>query len=102
MQPFWTLLFHRSDLVNGLYRALHWRRHLNYLTGSIMTVKNGLYSIRIEMKDGGRGRATGVIVLFDGQILGATRISIIQAPIPSKTASGVVSSLPVNMPKLSA
>jgi hypothetical protein len=35
-----------------------------------MTVKNGLYSIRIEMKDGVRGRATGVIVLLDGQILG--------------------------------
>jgi hypothetical protein len=35
-----------------------------------MTVKNGLYSIRIEMKDGARGRATGVIVLLDGQILG--------------------------------
>ena len=36
----------------------------------MMTVKNGLYSIRIEMKDGGRGHATGVIVLLDGQILG--------------------------------
>ena len=35
-----------------------------------MTVKNGLYSIQIEMKDGVRGRATGVIVLLDGQILG--------------------------------
>ena len=35
-----------------------------------MTVKNGLYSIRIEMKNGGRGRATGVIVLLDGKILG--------------------------------
>jgi hypothetical protein len=62
--------FHRFDLVNELYRALHWRRHLYDLTGSIMTVKNGLYSIRIEMKDGVRGRATGVIVLLDGQILG--------------------------------
>jgi hypothetical protein len=29
-------------------------------------VKNGLYSISIEMKDGGRGHATGVIVLLDG------------------------------------
>jgi hypothetical protein len=28
-------------------------------------VKNGLYSIRIEMKDGVSGRATGVLVLFD-------------------------------------
>jgi hypothetical protein len=49
-----------------------------------MTVKNGLYSIRIEMKDGVRGRATGVIVLLDG----ATRISITQVPTPSKPASG--------------
>jgi hypothetical protein len=54
-----------------------------------MTVKNGLYSIRIEMKDGIRGRATGVIVLLDGQILGA-RISITQVPITSKTATGAV------------
>jgi len=36
----------------------------------MMTVKNGLYSIRIEMKDGGRGHASGIIVLIDGQILG--------------------------------
>src|SRR5258706_9688827 len=34
------------------------------------SVKNGLYSIKIEMKDGGRGHASGVIVLLDGQILG--------------------------------
>ena len=34
------------------------------------SVTNGLYSIKIEMKDGGRGRASGVIVLLDGQILG--------------------------------
>ena len=59
---------HRFDLVNELCRAL--RRHLSHLTGSVMTVKNGLYSIRIEMKDGGRGHASGIIVLIDGQILG--------------------------------
>jgi hypothetical protein len=52
------------------YRALRWRSNSYYLTGFTMTVKNGLYSIRIEMKDGARGRATGVIVLIDGQILG--------------------------------
>ena len=34
------------------------------------SVKNGLYSIKIEMKDGARGRATGVLVLLDGKILG--------------------------------
>ena len=35
-----------------------------------MQVTNGLYTIRIEMKDGKRGRATGVIMLLDGQIRG--------------------------------
>jgi T3SS negative regulator,GrlR len=35
-----------------------------------MEVKNGLYSISIEMRDGKRGHATGVIVLCDGRILG--------------------------------
>jgi len=56
----------------------------------MMTVKNGLYSIRIEMKDGGRGRATGVIVLSMDKSWGAIRISITQVPTPSKTASGAV------------
>jgi hypothetical protein len=35
-----------------------------------MTVKNGLYTIQIEMRDGGHGRANGVIVLRDGKIAG--------------------------------
>jgi hypothetical protein len=35
-----------------------------------MNVKNGLYSIRIDMKEGGRGHATGVIILCEGKILG--------------------------------
>ena len=35
-----------------------------------MEVKNGLYSISIEMRDGKRGHATGVIVLRDGRIQG--------------------------------
>ena len=35
-----------------------------------MTVTSGLYSIEIEMTDGGRGRASGVIVLRDGKIAG--------------------------------
>jgi T3SS negative regulator,GrlR len=35
-----------------------------------MQVKNGLYTIRIEMLDGKRGHATGVVVLSDGHILG--------------------------------
>jgi hypothetical protein len=33
-------------------------------------MKNGLYSIRIEMLDGVRGTNTGVMVLHEGQILG--------------------------------
>jgi hypothetical protein len=39
-------------------------------TTGAMTITNGLYSIQIEMRDGGRGHATGVIVLRDGQIAG--------------------------------
>ena len=35
-----------------------------------MTVTNGLYTIQIEMRDGGHGRANGVIVLHDGKIAG--------------------------------
>ena len=33
-------------------------------------MKNGLYSVHIQMGDGVRGRASGVIVLRDGKILG--------------------------------
>jgi hypothetical protein len=36
----------------------------------MMEVKNGLYSISIEMRDGKRSHATGVIVLCDGRIQG--------------------------------
>jgi T3SS negative regulator,GrlR len=35
-----------------------------------MTVTNGLYTIQIEMTDGGHGRATGVIVLHEGKVAG--------------------------------
>jgi T3SS negative regulator,GrlR len=35
-----------------------------------MTVTNGLYTIQIEMTDGGQGRAHGVIVLHDGKVAG--------------------------------
>jgi hypothetical protein len=35
-----------------------------------MTVTNGLYSIQIEMRDGGHGHATGVLMLIDGTIAG--------------------------------
>jgi T3SS negative regulator,GrlR len=34
------------------------------------TVANGLYTIKIEMRDGKRGRATGVVVLCNGRIMG--------------------------------
>jgi hypothetical protein len=37
---------------------------------SMSEVKNGLYSIRIQMTHGGRGHATGVLVLLDGTIMG--------------------------------
>jgi hypothetical protein len=35
-----------------------------------MTVTNGLYAIQTEMTEGGRGHATGVIMLLDGKIAG--------------------------------
>ena len=38
--------------------------------GRGMSVTNGLYSIHIEMTEGGRGHATGIIVLLDGKIAG--------------------------------
>jgi hypothetical protein len=38
--------------------------------GFMSDVKNGLYSIRIQMTDGGRAHASGVIVLLDGNIMG--------------------------------
>lgn len=38
----------------------------NEMTG----VRNGLYTIETEMTEGGRGRASGVIVLIDGKIAG--------------------------------
>ena len=39
-------------------------------TGKRMDVQNGLYTVRIEMRDAKRSYATGVIVLCDGRILG--------------------------------
>ena len=35
-----------------------------------MAIRNGLYCIRIEMHDGARGRASGVIILRDGHLIG--------------------------------
>lgn len=36
----------------------------------MLDVRDGLYSIRIMMEDGSNARASGVIVLLDGRILG--------------------------------
>jgi len=33
-------------------------------------IRNGLYTVETDMTDGGRGHATGVIVLVDGKIAG--------------------------------
>ncbi len=38
--------------------------------GQTATVTNGLYAIRIEMSHGKEGRATGIVILLDGRILG--------------------------------
>ena len=64
----WTLLFFIASISQRITSRLAPLFDLPHRF--IMTVKNGLYSIRIEMKNGGRGRATGVIVLLDGKILG--------------------------------
>jgi hypothetical protein len=64
----WTLLFFIASISQRITSRLTPLFDLPHRF--IMTVKNGLYSIRIEMKNGGRGRATGVIVLLDGKILG--------------------------------
>ncbi len=39
-------------------------------SATLHKVTNGLYAIRIEMREGMRGYATGVIVLCDGRIMG--------------------------------
>lgn len=39
-------------------------------SGNEATVVNGLYIFDIEMRDGKRGRARGVVVLSDGRIMG--------------------------------
>ena len=39
-------------------------------TNGKTNVMNGLYTISVEMRDGKRGHATGVVVLCDGRIMG--------------------------------
>ena len=50
-----------------------------------MTVKNGLYTIQIEMTDGGQGRANGVIVLHDGKIAGGDSIFLLHRLLPRRS-----------------
>src|ERR1700751_3772723 len=37
---------------------------------SALVVTNGLYTISVEMQEGKRGHATGVVILCDGRIMG--------------------------------
>jgi len=37
-------------------------------------IANGLYTITIEMHDGNKDRATGVLVLCDGRIMGGDSV----------------------------
>jgi len=53
-----------------MFAILKLRAGSHHNHGCIMQVQNGLYTIRIEMRDGKRGHATGVIILCDGQIRG--------------------------------
>lgn len=56
---------------------------------SMADVKNGLYSIQIQMIDGARrGHATGVIVLLNGSILGGDTNFYYTDPTHSRTANG--------------
>jgi hypothetical protein len=62
------------------------------ITGALLNyaIKNGLYSIRIDMRDGKRGHATGIIIWSDGHIPVATRISITPDRTLSRMANGGV------------
>lgn len=55
-----------------LRRAASWTRYKepHRFLPVISSLKNGLYSVHIQMGDGVKGRASGVIVLRDGVILG--------------------------------
>ena len=59
----------RDDFLDCLApRAM--TKCLGQAAAGAMTVTNGLYTIQIEMSDGGHGRAHGIIVLRDGRLAG--------------------------------
>jgi hypothetical protein len=55
--PLWHIPAAALDSVRSIHKAAE-------------PMKNGLYSIHILMGDGVRGRASGVIILRDGKLLG--------------------------------
>jgi hypothetical protein len=54
-------------------------------------MKNGLYSVHINMLDGVKGRDSGIFILRDGVLFGGGPISGRPAPTPSVTGPGGVS-----------
>ncbi|MHC2713443.1 hypothetical protein ACVIWV_003157 [Bradyrhizobium diazoefficiens] len=58
-------------------------------TGEEASVVNGLYIFDIEMRDGKRGQARGVVVLWTGVSWAATAISTTPAATRSGTGNGV-------------
>jgi hypothetical protein len=59
-------------------------------------MKNGLYSVHVQMLDGVKGRASGVIVVRDGVILGGDPYFWSSAPTPSGTEPGRAISSPIS------
>jgi hypothetical protein len=54
-------------------------------------IRNGLYTVETDMTDGGRGHATGVIVLTNGRIAGGDAHFYYTAPTRPLTANGAAS-----------
>ena len=61
-------------------------------------MKNGLYSVHIQMGDGVKGRASGVIVFVRQNFTAAIPISGRSAPTQSGTATGRATSSPTSNP----
>jgi hypothetical protein len=67
--------------------------------GCAMQVKNGPYTIRIEMRDGKRGHATGVIILSDGQIRGGDTYFYYTGSYSFRNGNGVVKLSRTSIPR---
>ena len=57
--------------------------------GNPQKVLNGLYIFEIEMRDGKRGQAKGVVVLCDGRIMGGDSYFYYTGSYTFRNGSGV-------------